>query len=157
VNEVKHHAPNEEKMKIRYIIHLPVLLLFFLCLASAVVAQEASPEGNSQVEPFVKQAAKADNAEDLAETLGQQGTAAYQQGHYQEAEDYFRDSLAIREKTFGPDHPAVAQSLNNLSTLYKNQGRYAQAEQLCKRELAILEKVLGPDHPAVAQSLNNLA
>ena len=63
----------------------------------------------------------------------------------------YKRSLAIREKTLGPDHPDVASALNNLASLYHKQGRYAEAEPLYKRSLAINEKALGPDHPDVAQ------
>jgi tetratricopeptide (TPR) repeat protein len=78
-------------------------------------------------------------------------------GRYTEAEPYDKRSLAIREKAFGPDHLAVAESLNNLAALYERQRNYADAEPLYKRSLTIREKALGPDHLEVAQSLNNLA
>ena len=42
----------------------------------------------------------------------------------------YKRSLAIREKSLGPNHPAVATSLNNLARLYRAQGRYADAEPL---------------------------
>ena len=76
---------------------------------------------------------------------------------YAEAEPLFQLSLAIYEKTLGPDHPDVGTSLNNVALLYNNQGRYAEAEPLYQRSRAIREKTLGPDHPDVATSLNNLA
>ena len=72
------------------------------------------------------------------------------QGRYADAEPLYKRSLAIREKTLGPDHPDVAVSLNNLALLYQAQGRYADAEPFYKRSLAIREKALGPDHPDVA-------
>merc|ERR1712165_23628 len=64
---------------------------------------------------------------------------------------------AIREKTLGENHPAVAATLNNLAVLYGKRGKYKDAEPLCKRALEIREKVLGSDHPDVAKQLNNLA
>lgn len=67
------------------------------------------------------------------------------------------DALAIREKTLGENHPAVAATLNNLAVLYGKRGKYKEAEPLCKRALDIREKVLGKDHPDVAKQLNNLA
>ena len=79
------------------------------------------------------------------------------QGQYAQAEPLYQRSLAILEKTVGPEHPDVATSLNNLALLYQAQGQYAQAKPLYQRSLAILEKVLGPEHPDVAASLNNLA
>lgn len=67
------------------------------------------------------------------------------------------DALAIREKTLGENHPAVAATLNNLAVLYGKRGKYMDAEPLCKRALEIREQVLGRDHPDVAKQLNNLA
>ena len=40
------------------------------------------------------------------------------QSKYKEAGALLNDALAIREKTLGPDHPAVAATLNNLAVLY---------------------------------------
>lgn len=39
------------------------------------------------------------------------------QGNYEEAEEMYRRSLAIREKVLGADHPDVAEGLNNLAVL----------------------------------------
>ncbi len=40
------------------------------------------------------------------------------QSKFKEAAALLNDALAIREKTLGPDHPAVAATLNNLAVLY---------------------------------------
>jgi len=40
------------------------------------------------------------------------------QSKFKEASVLLNDALSIREKTLGPDHPAVAATLNNLSVLY---------------------------------------
>jgi CHAT domain-containing protein len=48
----------------------------------------------------------------------------------------FQRSLAIREKSLGPDHPYVAGSLNNLAGLYRSQGRYADALPIIRRTLS---------------------
>ena len=68
-----------------------------------------------------------------------------------------RRSLAIGEKSLGPDHPAAAVRLTNLALLLQATNRLAEAEPLYRRALAINEKSNGPDHPIVANSLNNLA
>ncbi|CAB1109604.1 unnamed protein product [Ectocarpus sp. CCAP 1310/34] len=39
------------------------------------------------------------------------------QGKYDDAEQLYERSLAIREKVLGPEHPDVAQSLNNRELL----------------------------------------
>ncbi|KAH9374702.1 hypothetical protein HPB48_011817 [Haemaphysalis longicornis] len=79
------------------------------------------------------------------------------QNKYKEAAALLNDALAIREKTLGESHPAVAATLNNLAVLYGKRGKYRDAEPLCKRALDIRERVLGRDHPDVAKQLNNLA
>ena len=45
------------------------------------------------------------------------------QGKYGEAEPLYERSQAIREKVYGPDHPAVAESLNNRAGLLRQQVR----------------------------------
>ena len=79
------------------------------------------------------------------------------QEKYKEAATLLNDALQIREKTLGPDHPAVAATLNNLAVLFGKRSKYKEAEPLCKRALEIREKCLGHDHPDVAKQLNNLA
>ena len=85
------------------------------------------------------------------------GVYLYERARFTEAEPLYRRTLAIQEKTQGPQHPDVAASLNNLALLYYNQGKYAEAEPFHQRALAVREKALGPEHPDVAASLNNLA
>ena len=63
------------------------------------------------------------------------------QNKYKEAAHLLNDALAIREKTLGRDHPAVAATLNNLAVLYGKRSKYKEAEPLCKRALEIREKV----------------
>ena len=79
------------------------------------------------------------------------------QGRYEAVEPLYQRTLAIREKSLGPEHPDTAQSLNNLAELYLAHGKYGEAEPLFKRSLTIREEVLGPDHPNTALSLDNLA
>ena len=48
------------------------------------------------------------------------------------------------EKTFGPNHPDLADVLDNLAGLYKDNGRYADASALSKRSMAIRAKAGSP-------------
>ena len=43
------------------------------------------------------------------------------QGKYDEAEPLYRESLVIRKKFFGSEHPDVALTLNNLAWLLYKQ------------------------------------
>jgi len=89
--------------------------------------------------------------------LDKKAAELYRAGKYQEAIPIAEKVVQLREKLYGSDHPATADSLNKLAMLYKNMGDYAKAEPLYQRALAIREKALGPDHPTTADSLNNLA
>ena len=48
-----------------------------------------------------------------------------------------RRALAIDEKSYGADHPAVARDLNNLAQLLQATNRLGEAEPLMRRALAI--------------------
>jgi tetratricopeptide (TPR) repeat protein len=89
--------------------------------------------------------------------LNAAGRMAYTLGRYGDAEHLLEQSLAIRKKALGPEHPDVATSLNNLAILYGAQGLYAKAEPLYQQSLDIRQKALGPEHPDVAMSLTGLA
>jgi CHAT domain-containing protein/tetratricopeptide (TPR) repeat protein len=76
---------------------------------------------------------------------------------FAEAEPLLRRALVIAEKSYGPNHPDVANRLNNLSSLLFATDRLVEAEPLIRRALAINEESLGPDHLQAAKNLNNLA
>ena len=78
-------------------------------------------------------------------------------GQYAKAEPLLIRSLAIAEKTEGPNHPSTAAGLNNLAGLYRDMGQYARAEPAYARALTILAATRGPEHPEVGTTLNNLA
>ena len=48
---------------------------------------------------------------------------SFAQGKYDEAEPLYKESLAIRKKVLGDEHPDVAESLNNLAGLLSDQVR----------------------------------
>ena len=45
------------------------------------------------------------------------------QGKLDEATPLYKESLAIRKKVFGDEHPKVATALNNLAQLLQDQVR----------------------------------
>ncbi|CAM9521442.1 unnamed protein product [Ectocarpus sp. 4 AP-2014] len=79
------------------------------------------------------------------------------EGKYNKAEPLYVRSLAIHEKVYSYDHPAVATGLNNWAEVLRNQGKNDEAEPLYQRAQEILEKSLGRDHPDIATVLNNRA
>ncbi|MEN8444671.1 MAG: tetratricopeptide repeat protein, partial [Cyanobacteria bacterium J06555_13] len=96
-------------------------------------------------------------SETTALLLARTGYYLVERAQYSEAEPLYQDTLAMRKRLLGNEHPDVAQSLNNLAGLYKNQGRYSEAESLYKDALTMRKQLLGNENPDVAHSLNNLA
>ena len=92
-----------------------------------------------------------------ATLLRNTGYYLHQRAQYSEAESFYNQALAIREKTCGPEHPDTAESLSKLAWLCKDQAKYTQAEPLEQRALDIRKKVLGLEHSETATSLHNLA
>ncbi|CAM9138218.1 unnamed protein product, partial [Ectocarpus sp. 13 AM-2016] len=78
------------------------------------------------------------------------------QGKFEEAEAFYRRSLAIDEKAYGPDHPAVATDLNNRAVLMYAQGKFTEAVSLLERAVSILTKKLGDNHPNTVSAQNRL-
>ena len=74
-------------------------------------------------------------------------------GQFDDGRDLTRQALALRESTYGAEHPKVAESLSKLGRLAYVQGNVAEAAEKHARALAIREQTLGADDPAVAESL----
>ncbi len=74
-----------------------------------------------------------------------------------EAEKSMRTGVALLEKVFGPEHPAVASAYGVLSQVLRQEGRQDDALVAARHTLAILIATLGPDHPTVAGARMNLA
>jgi tetratricopeptide (TPR) repeat protein len=92
-----------------------------------------------------------------ADLLDRAGSYFYRRAAYVEARPLFERSLAIREKTLGPEHPDTAKGLNGLAVLLVDQFDFVGARQLVERALAINENVQGPEHPDTTTNLDNLA
>ena len=78
-------------------------------------------------------------------------------GKYEEAEQEYRASLALRVEALGSDDLHVAISRNNLASVLRMQGKYEEAEAEYRAARAILEITVGPGHPDIAVVRNNLA
>jgi tetratricopeptide (TPR) repeat protein len=104
---------------------------------------------SSKGKPALAQSSQADKLD--AKALELSGA-----GKYAEAIATEQQAVAIREKTFGPDHPSIVVSLTNLAFFYHYQGRNAEAEPLFERALAIRQKAFRPDDPNIEEALYNL-
>jgi Tetratricopeptide repeat len=75
-------------------------------------------------------------------------------GDYQRAAQLHEQTLTIRERVLGPEHPDTLGSRNNLANALDGLGDYQRAAQLHEQTLTIRERVLGPEHPDTLKSRN---
>ena len=59
-----------------------------------------------------------------------------------QAEPLMRHALAIDERSFGPEHPAVARDLNGLAQLLQAANRLAEAERVRREVNALAQAAL---------------
>ncbi|MCA9695825.1 MAG: tetratricopeptide repeat protein, partial [Myxococcales bacterium] len=88
--------------------------------------------------------------------LRYRGLVSTAQGDYAAAYADYERALAMSERMYGPDHPAVATALNNLGNACQKLGRFDEALGYNERALVIDERTHGPGHPFTATSLFNL-
>ncbi|HLP84950.1 MAG TPA: serine/threonine-protein kinase [Phycisphaerales bacterium] len=98
-----------------------------------------------------------DEQKAMADCLHELGASLYWQGRYSAAIEFYRRSLAIRQKVFVGDHRELAQSLTHLGACNLAMGNHAQAHELYTQALEMRRKLYGDEHEEIAQSLNNLA
>jgi tetratricopeptide (TPR) repeat protein len=82
----------------------------------------------------------------------------FRAGKADEAEALLRRALAIMEKNFGPQHPAIVGDLSNLATLLSHLDRGTEAEPLTRRALRIAHNVTrtsGYQHPLLPSLVRN--
>jgi tetratricopeptide (TPR) repeat protein len=77
-------------------------------------------------------------------------------GDYTGARPYWEQTLAIRQKVLGEEHPDTATSLNTLGFLLESLEERTAARPYYERALAIRQKLFGEDHLDTAESLNNV-
>lgn len=94
--------------------------------------------------------------EEIWDTASLEGTRAFQEGRYDDAEKHFQTAVSIAEMLW-PESPRLATSISNLALLYTSQGKYKQAEPLHRQSLAIVEKARGTMDPEVVPILENYA
>jgi CHAT domain-containing protein/tetratricopeptide (TPR) repeat protein len=97
---------------------------------------------------------------DELDTLGEQVGNLTAAGKYPEAIEMARRSVALAEKTFGPDHMRTAYELYRLGNIMRQQSQFAvaaAAHPLLLRALAIFERnANGQDDLDVAHALSEL-
>ena len=78
-------------------------------------------------------------------------------GRYDDALKLDQETLEIRERVLGSEHPSTLSSRNGLANTYGALGRYEEALELDQETLEIRERVLGPEHPDTLGIRSNLA
>jgi non-specific serine/threonine protein kinase/serine/threonine-protein kinase len=78
------------------------------------------------------------------------------EGIYAEAEKLDRDTLEIRRRILGPEHPLTLSSTGNLADVLSSEGHLAEAEKLLRETLEVQRRVLGPEGPDAALSTYNI-
>lgn len=92
----------------------------------------------------------------LAFALNNLGVLLRRSGDLDGAASAYREALAIRRATLGPDHFETLRTLNNLALVSGARGNYAAAESILIIVADGWKRVVGADHPATAYALNNL-
>jgi eukaryotic-like serine/threonine-protein kinase len=84
----------------------------------------------------------------LFRALAAAGGASWGLSRFDEAEAYFRQSLALAsDQAAAADDLNVAMALTNVAMTLQSKSHYADAEELEVRAASMLDKMLGPDHP----------
>ncbi len=99
----------------------------------------------------------AKDPETQAQMMQVMGSVYLNLGLYPRAQILQQQSMEIRQRVLGPEHPDTLKSMSNLAFLLDREGHYAEAEKLDRETLDIRRRVLGPEHPDTLASMNNLA
>jgi tetratricopeptide (TPR) repeat protein len=76
---------------------------------------------------------------------------------YVDAEQNYRDAVAISETALGKSHPETAKAYLNLAAFYQIRRRDRGAELLYRRAIEILDPLYGKDHLLLLVARNELA
>jgi serine/threonine-protein kinase len=85
------------------------------------------------------------------------GVALDANGDKVAAAEELEESLRIKERILGKDHPDVAFSLANLADTLNSIGRSKEALELSNRGVEILSRTFGASHPRLIAQLANRA
>ena len=77
-------------------------------------------------------------------------------GDYDKVLPLLEQTLAVRERVLGVEHPDTLSSRNNLAMLYQDKGDYDKALPLLEQTLKVCEKTFGLKHPNTRAVWKNL-
>lgn len=78
-------------------------------------------------------------------------------GDYDKAEMLLTRAIALKERSLGADHPAMAADLHALAMLNLAMEKHDRAEELLVKALGIRRQQLGANHPEVLETINAIA
>ncbi|MDI1480317.1 tetratricopeptide repeat protein [Polyangium sp. y55x31] len=84
------------------------------------------------------------------------GSLLYNKGDFAGARREFEQSLATREKVYGPEHRQVVQSLDLVAMTATALGDFAESGRLTRRSVELSRKLFGTRHPAYGESLSRM-
>ena len=64
----------------------------------------------------------------------------------QKAEKVLRETLDMKRRVFGPEHPITLEDMTSSGGVVLQEGRYTEAENLEREARDIQRRVLGPEH-----------
>lgn len=126
-----------------------------LLLANVLLAEERFPEA-SDLYGWCLQESKAligTKSPQYAQSLYGMAALCLRENKTEKAENYARQSLAIREQLFGPEHSDVGKSLVLLATILVQESWFDDAQPLFERGRKILENSPGHEKLDLADAL----
>lgn len=73
---------------------------------------------------------------DILSSMNKLAGVLSDQGKYGEAEEMFRQALAVMERVLGKEHPSTLTNTNNLTGVLSDQGKYEEAAEVVLREVS---------------------
>lgn len=123
-------------------------------LLERAVAITKTPDDPDRL--FWNDLSKSVDASQRADRMENLAILYHLQSKEHEAEPLHRRVLDMRQKTFAPDHPAVARSLGNLGSTLDRLGQTDEAVPFLERALKLQEERYGTDSPRIATQLVRL-
>ncbi|MBX3137758.1 tetratricopeptide repeat protein [Candidatus Obscuribacterales bacterium] len=78
-------------------------------------------------------------------------------GDYERAEKLLSRAIALKERSVGAEHPAMAADLHALAMLNLAMENHDRAEELLVKALGIRRQEFGANHPDVLETINAIA
>ena len=158
-DEVEHEARRAIAMLVDHPAQLRKRLDLENALVRALLGQGRPSEAEAGTRKLLAawRAAPSAHPRDIAVTIGLLAETLTAPEQTDTRLALLRESLALFETVYGPDHPAQVNRMNNLATALYRAGRAKEAIELIRRVVGIRRTHFGPAHPSTGQALNNLA